>query len=692
MLNLFDDSQQMYSSPLPSSFSSSVSSTREQSVEVALEHLVRYDIKELQKLQVSDGSNEDVNKDNDDRKRVLRERLALYFSTERGFDYDQKLREKVNPTLLFYTREDRYAELCELTIEQLILRGSSRENVDNIIKEILVQALASYQDAMKGHGNPLPEEGRKQLDCLADLMFYLTYKIEENALAEQLINKSSEQLEEIFRNVAEHRARLREEFERVQGIVGNREADLIDAEEQIARHSAIRKRTTVKEIASVLVRQPIHIFSEENGITLLDEAVELGDLTLIADMLAYAKSCSEDILNECLRDTREKIALSKNKTTLMNLIGGAYLFDPELGERLKTAYTGESRLASISGTPPRDNSSPTFSLDDNDFEKIAEKMLGQADDNNLAFFIKNASTAKVLYNDIACYNTPEKWPHNDPAQWNRIHAEVTRRYVDENKKMPLKVWQALKERQQKHRRFEKLAHFYEDAITHVVEKYKEAPQQYADKARLLLGCLSQSADTPQELEAEAKSIANALVMPNSALATRGCSIFSLSKTQRLVKNAGDKVVASSEHAQTLQSDVPATGSNVTKTEIKAMLVSLEGGEKEQKVTRQRAALARAAFKNTLQYLEKQCGKKNPDPISLAKKEIMDGLIATYSSRKIECEEFFEKVEAQFAPPSSDGKATLMSKRGCWPFWPKSAKLLYKELNANKQILEACPVQ
>ena len=306
-------------------------------------------------------------------------------------------------------------------------------------------------------------------------------------------------------------------------------------------------------------------------------------------------------------------------------------------------------------------------------------MLERADDNKLVSYIKSAGN--------------ENWPHDDPAQWERIDAELKRRYLGEDENMPHEVWKALKEKQQKHRRFEKLAHFYEDAIIHVVDKYKKAPEYYADKAKSLLVQLSDAADRQYELAQEAKIIANALTQSNNGLAKRGCSLFSLSKTQRLVKNARDKLEASSVVPQTLQPDViSATESNVTKTEINAMLVSLEGSDETQKITRQRAALARAAFKNTLQYLEKQCDKEKPDSTSVAKKEIMDGLIATYSSSKSNYNEFIAKVQAQFARPSSDGETTLMSKRGCWPFWPKSAKLLSKDLKASKEILSACPVQ
>ncbi len=626
--------------PPPSFFP--VSSARDHSDEVALEHLARYDIKELQKLKLSDYSNADVDKDNA-RKSVLRERLALYFSTERGLDYDQKLREKVNPTLLFYTREDRYLELCELTIDPLILSRSSRENVDNMIKEVLVQVLASYQEAMKGHGNPLPEEGRKQLDCLADLMFYLTYKIEENELAKKLVNETSEQLDERLSKVFEERQCLREKFDRLQAIVANREADLVDAKKQISRHSAVKTHKNSKEIASVLVREPINMLSEENGMTLLDEAVELGDLTLIADMLAYADSVGNSL--------------------------EAYL---------ETQYIDPTRAMPFLPSPDRGSASKGC-LTDEQFSEIAKQMLKRADDKKLVSYIKSAGN--------------KEWPHNDAAQWTRIDAELKRRYVEKNEKMPHKVWQALKERQKKHRRFEKLAHFYEDAIIHVVDKYKKAPKYYADKAKSLLVQLSDAADRQNDLAQEAKIIANALTQSNNGLAQRSCSLFSFSKTQRLVKNARDKLEASSVVPQTLQSDViSATESNFTKTKINAMLVSLEGSDEKQKITRQRAVLARAAFKNTLQYLEKQCDKEKPDSTSVAKKEIMDGLIATYSSSKISYDEFIAKVQAQFARPSSDGETTLMSKRGCWPFWPKSAKLLYKDFNANKTILSDCPVQ
>ena len=107
MFNSFDNSQERYSSSPPPAFP--IFSTSDDDVSVIINHLARYDIQALKKLKLPESSNADGNKVRDDRERVLRERLALYFSTERGLDYDQKLRETVNPTVLFHTREDRYA-------------------------------------------------------------------------------------------------------------------------------------------------------------------------------------------------------------------------------------------------------------------------------------------------------------------------------------------------------------------------------------------------------------------------------------------------------------------------------------------------------------------------------------------------------------------------------------------------------
>ncbi len=302
-----------------------------------------------------------------------------------------------------------------------------------------------------------------------------------------------------------------------------------------------------------------------------------------------------------------------------------------------------------------------------------------------ALFIKKAGNLEL------------SWPHNDPNQWKRIDEELRKLYISKNQKIPKEVWQALKQRQQKHQRFEKLAHVYEDAIIHVINKSNKKLKHYADKATSLLQQISDAVESPGTLAKQVEDIGNSLVQANQIIAVRGYSIFALSKTQRLVENARDKVIASPELCQTLESDVSPAKANVTKSEINAILVSLEGGEKDQKVRRQRAALARAAFKKTLQYLEKQCNKENPDPIILQKKEIVEGLIATYS---IDIHDFEEKCEVLFNEPS-DSETTLMSNRSgffrlmskrsgffccCPPLWPESAKLLYQDLKASKNIL------
>ncbi len=646
---------------------------------VTLNQLARYDIEKLRKLR---GEPDPYDKCSEQEK--LLQSLASYFSTRRDKIYRQKLEQKLKPKLVQLGREDRYSELClQVTKDALrVLIGSqdkkellSQSEVGKLIELMLCTVLKAYEDAMLSRlkpGENITDEGPTAL--LADMETYLRYQIAENELAKSLADKTSAELKDFLAKAEQENGQIQAKSVEVQTVYATYTEDTTIVAKGISRHSVGKGREEFLDIAPSLAVQAMDMFEEKNGMTLLDEAIKLGDLTLIANMLAYTKACSRDVLRQLLALSRKKIAQSKNSTKLlMNLIGGAYLFDSELGCRLKAEYDGsKSRSINIARS---DGTALELELvlSTENFTEIADQILAQADDKTLVILIQG-SGQKV-------------WPHNCGDRWAKIHAEVTQRYLQENNDMPSVVWEVLKEKQKKHQRFKQLAHFYEDAIVHVVTEYRYAPQHYAEKARVLLTVLSVAVDLGYPLTQVAENVANAVTMPKSLMSNkRGCSLFSLTKTQSLVKNAKDKLQGITVIPQVLQP--PVVNSTPTKTEIRETLVSLEGSEAAQEATRQRAAIARAVFKNTLDYLEKQCNKPNPDQVSIAKKAIMDNLIATYSSDKTPgARVFVAAVQAQLAKPSSDSDhpPTLMTKRCWWAFWqPKSAELLRKDFALDHQ--------
>jgi hypothetical protein len=685
----------------PPSFSSSASSTPRDGSSVSITDLAFRAIQELEKLNSSERSNADDNKDND-RKEVLCERLALYCSARVDDDYYEKLHKKIQPIIIELQREDYYLQLRVKVIRAaiLFLQGSEtlhKENalqlVQSILKEIIPENNASIdtlinnvfsgydqsfldlqfqkeesQDLLTGetlHAKLFKvivdlvlneivlayqqtiqdrikqdDYGREHENYVKDLENYLKLMVSDDTFINLLANKKPDDLEKLIEVE-------KEELCAVRNALNSEGFELADLQEQrlqnrrnIFRHSSVKDDPKFSnKKTSELEYYPLNIFKKnKNGRTVLDKAVQLGRETVIADLLNCA-------------------ILTNSQPT----------FDFE-----KT-YRNNDRLVCINfDSPDRPGDKQSF-LFKQDIDRIAELMLGKANDYDLIFFIKKVGN-------------PE-WPHNDPNQLKRIDEELRKRYIDKDQKMPDEVWQALKERQQKHRHFEKLAHVYEDAIIHVINKSNKKLKHYADKATSLLQQISDAVESPGTLAKQAEDIGNDLVQTNHKIAARGCSIFALSKTQRLVENARDKVIASPELCQTLEHDVSPAKANVTKSEINAILVSLKGDEKDQKVRRQRAALARAAFKKTLQYLEKQCNKEKPDQRILQKKEIVEGLIASYS---IDIHDFKEKCKVLFDEPS-DSETTLMSKRKVFcccssRFWAKSAKLLYQDLKASKNIL------
>ncbi len=291
----------------------------------------------------------------------------------------------------------------------------------------------------------------------------------------------------------------------------------------------------------VLISQILDLMLEdENKKNALDKAIESKNLEIMAKVLAYASHRGD--LDRLLSLTLNKIAGCRDKAGFLLLIACTWLFAPQArGENLfNPSYVDTIRQLSY-----RDFSQNYFS---------------------------------TLFN-----------PFNEPVLNSTELVEIARQLFDasnnldhKNISMPAVVWQALKERQLPHERFEKLAHFYKKAIIHVTEKYNDDPELYETKRNLLLNTLYRYAKTEDPLEEAVVYIANALVASNSTLALLKPACFSgfftLNKTQRLIWLARMSLPKEGSCPSLQLSSVSHTPA---KQQIQAVLAKLQGTDQEQ---------------------------------------------------------------------------------------------------------------
>ncbi len=299
--------------------------------------------------------------------------------------------------------------------------------------------------------------------------------------------------------------------------------------------------------------------SEQNA---LDKSILSKEFSLIIQVLTYAKD--NTCLDKLLSLTLNKIAGCGDKASFLLLIACTWLFAPQArGENLfNPSYVDTIRQLSY-----RDFSQNYFS---------------------------------TLFN-----------PFNEPVLNPTELVEIARQLFDasnnldhKNISMPAVVWQALKERQLPHERFEKLAHFYKEAIIHVIKKCKNYPSSelYKTKINLLLNTLYHYAKTAYPLEEAVVYIANALIASNSTLALRQpvCipDPYVLNKTQRLILKARNSLPKEGSCPSLQLSsvyDAPA------EDQIQEMLNKLQGADKEQEY-RQKESVCNALMKEKQSWL------------------------------------------------------------------------------------------
>ncbi len=423
---------------------------------------------------------------------------------------------------------------------------------------------------------------------------------------------SSKDLAEIIKE----QARVVEEIEAQRTPVLMRVAEY-EAHIQETRNKLKKQRSLTSSenprIITALVDQPVNVFHKNvKGENALYLALQCENPFEVAKMiLDYAKSTRQN-LKKLFLETHAKIKECKNKQFFLFLIGNVYLFDSALAHYLIDEWADLRRVCVYTPTCSEDSVlSYAPDLSSEDLTKIAGEVLTRVDDKMLAVFIQNSG-----------HNV---WPHNVENGWQQVHAEVRQRYIDSDREIPDVVWQALQKKQKLHERFEKLVLFFEDAITHVVEKYYNpaVSEIYAGKIVSLLNHLYHAAKDAAPLEEEVEKVANALTMPLSGISpcAPGIDFHGKNKTQRLIQGAVEPLFFRQTRYSILQDQDLAESSEVDVKQdiIRKVLDKMEGAAKEQEERQKKVALTQV----TTKLLRKSdlfpcCSKSSPSTEEIAR--------------------------------------------------------------------------
>ena len=294
----------------------------------------------------------------------------------------------------------------------------------------------------------------------------------------------------------------------------------------------------------VLMSQTLDLMLEdENKKNALDKAIESENLEIIVKVFAYASHLG--YLDRLLLLTLTKIAKRADKARFLLLIACTCLFDPQTqGKNLfNPLYVNTIRQLS--------------------YENFSQNYF---------------STLFNQFNEPVLNST-------ELVQIARQLFDASSHFDDNTIIMPAVVWQALKERQLPHERFEKLAYFYKAAIVHVVKKCIDNPLEelYFTKKEIILNTLYRYAKTEYPLEVAVVYIANELVARNSILARRKPVCVSgpyvLNKTQRLIWQARESLPKKSS-CPSLQLS-PVDHATPAKKQIQEVFDKLQGTDQEQ---------------------------------------------------------------------------------------------------------------
>lgn len=379
--------------------------------------------------------------------------------------------------------------------------------------------------------------------------------------------------------------------------------------------------------------------------TLLDKALRKKDLEIAIAVLNDAHR-SEHLI-ELLHATLIKIKDSGDKEDLMFLIKTTYLWSPEKNNLFNVDFVKKIRqqkpiamdnyISSLTYDNSDEKSTSDFSslFDEHHKPRLAPEeinamnkaMLQEADEHLLAHFIHKVGGEKPAYYSPSA---------------TQVREELRRRYVETGAIPSEEVCVALNKNLAIAERADRLAVFYDKETRHICQVYQKNETLYTKKADIILKKYTESAKSLDTLEREAFNIATNFSLPRSYLNERrsGCvsDPHTLSKVQRLFDDAYTLFPSVNRPIERtwvkLSNSLPFSArqndTSVLNREIatvdqrlhESLLNRIPLSYEEKDACVKRAALARGAFKKTLEYLDHR--KYGND-----KKEVMETYLQQY---------------------------------------------------------------
>lgn len=508
----------------------------------------------------------------------------------------------------------------------------------------------------------------KEPEC-SGLAKALTQRLEEENVVSFLTNSTLEEKKKFLKNKNQEKEHLDDIFVEKMTAFGDRIQDI------------------QSQIASVPDIKAIDINIVDLTTQVLASAIEAGNFSLIARTLTFAK---KDNLKDNLFDLllREALLASiDDDEKLKNLVAGVYLYDYQTGGLFNSKFLDDVLKRSQSTQVMSDSNYSKLkkkleSLKNNMGNDIHVKLLEHADENALAYMIKEAGQEQ--------YAGQKQWPHNTIDCGKNIRHELERRYVKTRQEIPPTVKKNLQSSWNVAQRGEQLADFYALATKHVCKNFSENKDLYREKAASISNKITAKAKSMQNLTIEAVDLANDWLTPNDNLNLRSSKYFNWSlrsATQHIVAEARSVLkpdfwsrikrnIACVKHA-ILGSDLQAAKEVLEKppVQLKSCLTQEDVNvipitSQEKNKCLERAVWARARFKRTLDYLT----NNSPEKLSILEKHLRLYENGAYAKEQI----LADHIEKDLIQPSQS-----------WRFWPSRLEtIVNKDLRSPSRFY--CP--
>lgn len=545
----------------------------------------------------------------------------------------EQLTEKSVEVLEKLQKEVLASEEKEFNKNNSIRCVSPKERVEKMIEYQCDFYRNEHLSAQSNIDSVKAEEAANAMDD-----FLKNHKKREE-LTDALTKMSVTELEKHVASATIETDALRDENCVLQERMALYETTVQETTKAIKDQCALEKDKGHTPFARSLADQPLDILSIIAEKSMLDKAIEAQDIEIIDKILMLAKPHEKEIL---LRESLQKLIGHDDFHGILTLAAHGCLFDRELMKRVCYEPKARGLFAKFSVRNSEKISSQLFSdfFDEHHhftFNKNLLDLLISKDkvgEDFFALIVKNANS----------------------SQWKDINQAIEKRYLpsgnnaSESIKLPTLVLARLKKEHQEVKDNEAICKTFVEAIVHTVTARKKSRYGdfYDNKTTQLLRSLYRAeGETLLQKEksiaahnAQEKSVAGerrsiGYVTPLSPTTTRQIFIRKQKELDQLVDEAPLDV-----------SVVPGPdgSASVSQVELKKMIVQTTGDSNQREMRFRREAIARAMFKETLDYLDKH--KDKYEGKHKQKRELLEKFIQEYIDGVTTADEFTQKIEQQ----------------------------------------------